>query len=54
MNFFLFVESLEEHFCNLTYSVQTNFAKHIENLPQHLLEKFISDNLSIINIDLRN
>ena len=27
-----------------------NFVKHIENLPKHLSEKFIGDNLSIIDI----
>ena len=31
-----------------------NFVKHIENLPQHLSEKFIGDNSSIIDIALRN
>ena len=31
-----------------------NFVKHIENLPQHLSEKFIRDTLSIIDITLRN
>ena len=31
-----------------------NFVKHIENLPQHLSEKFIGDNLSMIDIALRN
>ena len=30
--------------------LQKKFVKHIENLPQHLLEKFIGDNLSIIDI----
>ena len=41
----LFLENLEKHFCNSTY--KKNFVKHIENLPQHLSEKFIGDNLSI-------
>ena len=31
-----------------------NFVKHIENLPQHLSEKFIGDTLSIIDFALRN
>ena len=31
-----------------------NFVKHIKNLPQHLSEKFIGGNLSIIGIALRN
>ena len=31
-----------------------NFVTHIENLPQHLSEKFIGDNLSITDIALRN
>ena len=30
-----------------------NFVTHTENLPQHLLEKFIGDNLSITDIALR-
>ena len=39
----------------LQFDLQTkNFVKHIENLPQHLSEKFIGDNLSIIDIALRN
>ena len=33
---------------------EKNFVKHIENLPQHLSEKFIGDNLSITDIALRN
>ena len=31
-----------------------NFVKHIENLPQDLLVKFIGDNSSITDISLRN
>ena len=37
----------------MTYK-KKNFVKHIKNLPQHLSEKFIGDNLSIIHIALRN
>ena len=33
---------------------EKNFIKHIENLPQHLSEKFIGDNLSITDIALKN
>ena len=33
---------------------EQNFVQHIENLPQHLSEKFIGDNLSITDIALRN
>ena len=31
-----------------------NFVKRIENLPQHLSEKFIGDNLLIIDIAIKN
>ena len=31
----------------LQFDFQKNFIEHIENLPQHLLEKYIGDNLSI-------
>ena len=31
-----------------------NFVKHIENLPQHLSEKYIGDTLLITDIALRN
>ena len=33
---------------------EKSFVKHIENLPQHLSEKFIGDNLSITNIAERD
>ena len=33
---------------------EKNFVKHSENLPQHLPEKFIGDNLSITDIAWRN
>ena len=42
----LFLKNLEKHFCDLTYK-KKYFVKHIENLPQHLSEKFIGDKLSI-------
>ena len=45
----LFLKNLEKHFCDLTYK-KNNFVKHIENLPQHLSEKFIGDNSSITDI----
>ena len=38
--------------CNLTY--EKNFAKHIENLPHRLSEKFIGDTISITDIALKN
>ena len=50
VNCSLIIKNLEEHFCNLTN--QKNFVKHVKNLPQHLSEKFIGDNFSIIGIAL--
>ena len=52
VNYSVFWKNLLKHFCNLTY--KKNFVKHIKNLPQHLSEKFIGDNLSITDIVLRN
>ena len=53
VNCSLFLKNLEKTF--LQFDLQKkNFVKHIENLSQHLSEKFIGDNLSIINIALRN
>ena len=52
-NCFLFLKNLEKHFRNLTYK-KKYFVEHIKNLPQHLSEKFIGDNLSITDIFLRN
>ena len=53
VNCFLFLKNLEKTF--LQFDLQKkNFVKHIENLPQHLSEKIIGDNLSVIDIDLRN
>ena len=47
-----FVETLLEiQFCNLTY--KKNFVKHIENLPQHISDKFIGDDSSITDIALK-
>ena len=54
VNCSLFLKNLEKHFCDLTYKKKKLFVKHIENLPQHLLEKFIGDNSSITDIALRN
>ena len=51
VNYSVFLKNLETHFCNLT--CKKNFVKRIENLPQHLSEKLIGDNLSIINIALK-
>ena len=49
----LFLKNLEKTF--LKFDLQNkNFVKHIENLSQHLSEKFIGDNLSITDIALRN
>ena len=53
MNCSLFLKNLEKHFYDLAYK-KKSFVKHIENLPQHLSEKFIGDNLSITDIALRN
>ena len=53
VNCSLFFKNLEKHFRDLTYK-KKNFVKHTENLPQHLSEKFIGDNLSITDIALRN
>ena len=52
VNWFLFLKYPEKTF--LQFNLQKNSVKHIENLPQHLSEKFIGDNLSIINYALRN
>ena len=43
VNCSLFLKNLEKTFLQF----DLNFVKHIENLPQHLSEKFIGDNLSI-------
>ena len=53
VNCSLFLKNLEKHFCDWTYK-KKNFVEHNENLPQHLSEKFIADDLSITNIALRN
>ena len=53
VNCSLFLKNLEKHFCDLTYK-KKKFVKDIENLPQHLSEKFIGDNSSITDIVLRN
>ena len=47
-----FFYKCRKHFCNLTH--KKNFVKHIENLPQHLSERFVGDNLSITDIAIRN
>ena len=53
VNCSLVLKNLEKHFCDLTHK-KKNFIEHIENLLQHLSEKFISDNLSITDIVLKN
>ena len=40
VNCSLLLKNLEKHFCDLSYK-KKNFVKHMENLPQHLSEKFI-------------
>ena len=52
VNCSLFLKNLEKTF--LQFDLQKDFVKHIENLPQHLSEKFIGDNLSITDIALKN
>ena len=52
INCSFFLKSLETHFCIVTCT--KNFVKIIENLPQHLSEKFMGDILSITNIALKN
>ena len=38
----------------MIWLTKKNFVKHFENLPQHLSEKFVGNNLSITDIALRN
>ena len=52
VNCSFFLKNLETHFYNVT--CKKNFVKRIENLSQHLSEKFICDNLSITHIALKN
>ena len=52
VNCSLFLKNLETHFCNVT--CKKNFVKRIQNLSQHLSEKFIGDNLPITDIALKN
>ena len=52
VNCFLFLKNPERTF--LQFDLQKNSVKHIENLPQHLSEKFIGITLSIIDIASRN
>ena len=53
VNCSLFLKNLEKTF--LQFDLQKkNFVKYIKNLPQHLSEKFIGDNLSITDIALKN
>ena len=53
MNCSLFLKNAEKNI--LQFDLQKkNFVKRIANLPQHLSEKFIGDNLSIIDIAIRN
>ena len=48
VNYSVFWKNLQKQF--LQFDLQKNFVKHIENLPQHFLEKFIGDNLLITDI----
>ena len=41
-NFYLFLEKSGKTI--LQFDLKKNFVKHIENLPQHLSEKFIGNN----------
>ena len=52
VNCSFFLKNLETHFCKC--DLQKNFVKRIANLPQHLSEKFIGDNLSVTDIALKN
>ena len=45
---------MEKILCVPKVDLQKNFVKRIENLPQHLSEKFIGDNLLINDIALKN
>ena len=70
VNCSIFLKNQKKHLCDLTYKKKTssnnrktllrfdlqkkNFIKHIQNLPQHVSEKFIGDNLSITDIALKN
>ena len=53
VNCSLFLKNLEKTFLPIDLQ-KKSFVKHLENLPQHSLEKFIGDNLSITDIALRN
>ena len=53
VNCSLFLKNLEKNIFAIRLT-KNNFVKHIENLPQHLSEKFIGDNSSIIDIALKN
>ena len=49
-----FLEKPRKTFLQFHIGLQKNFVKLIENLPQHLSERFIGDNLSITDIAFRN
>ena len=51
VNYSVFWKKLQKRFSNLTF--KKNFVKHIKNLPQHLSEKFIGDNLLSTDIALK-
>ena len=55
MNWSVCLENLEKHFCNLTY-IQKNLVNLLKIYcnTEHLSKKFISNNLLIIDIALRN
>ena len=52
MNCSIFLKNVEKHFCDLTYEKKLRQTQ--KNLPQHLSEKFIGDNISITDIALKN
>ena len=57
MNCSFSLKNLETYFCTVTckkkiVKVLVKLVKTIDNLPQHLSEKFIGDNLSITDISL--
>ena len=54
VNCSFFLKNLEKTLLQFDLQKKKNFVKHIENLPQHLSEKFIGNSLSIIDIALGN
>ena len=52
VNCSLFPKNAEKNI--LQFDLQKKLRQNIENLPQQLSEKFIGDNLSIIDVALKN